>query len=86
MLCCWLGICKLDGMQDEASQAEHRLRELNKTRLRLEKQAEGSNEEMLAMEAQLEERLSSLPAQTQQEYVDLQNEVRRRLQRTQLRC
>ena len=73
-------------MQDEASQAEHRLRELNKTRLRLEKQAEGSNEEMLAMEAQLEERLSSLPAQTQQEYVDLQNEVRRRLQRTQLRC
>jgi hypothetical protein len=45
-------------------------------RLQLEKQSESTEKELLDLETQLGDRLSAMPTQAQQEYFDLQNEVR----------
>ena len=62
-------------MQEEATLVESRLRDLNKARLQLERQAEGGEQQTADMEAQLSDRIASMPAHLQQKYAETQSEV-----------
>jgi hypothetical protein len=74
--CAWLCANNTHGVQEEATQVEHRLRELNRTRLQLERHAEQATAQQGELEAELAARVAGMPQALQQRFGELQGEVR----------